>query len=284
MNSIGTKSILTALAGVLSTVPAAADHRTLLTQAEQGMSDAIASGNAGVWDKYLDAQVVYAEEDGSYKGKAEMLKEIMPLPKGLSGTIKVELLRYSEEGDTAVALFRQNEIEHYYGQTIHASYLTETVWKKRAGGWKQIAGQVLAERTDPPAIALPAAALQKFPGTYKLKDSEPTYLLTVVDGKLMGVKNGRKPAEWKPKRAMCSSFPAIRASARFSAMTRAASSPASSSAAKAGISCGRRCVNLAPGRDRRSDRRHLPRRRTGGPTSRKCRARPASPAARKHGS
>ena len=197
MNSVGTKSILTLLAGLLSTVSAAADDRALLTQAEQQMADAIASGDARVWDKYLDARVIYAEEDGSYKGKREMLKEIVPLPKGISGTIKVALLRYSEDGDTAVALFRQNEIEHYYGQTIHASYLTETVWKKRAGGWKQIAAQVLAERTDPPAIALPTAALQKFAGTYKLKDSEPKYVLTVVDGKLIGAKNGRKAAEWK---------------------------------------------------------------------------------------
>ena len=222
MNSIGTKSILALLAGLLSTVPAAADHRALLTTAEQEMADAIASGDARVWDKYLDAQVIYAEEDGSYKGKAEMLKEIMPLPKGLSGTIKVELLRYYEDGDTAVALFRQNEIEHYYGQTIHASYLTETAWKKRVGGWKQIAGQVLAERTDPPAVALAAAALQKFAGTYKLKDSEPTYVLTVVDGKLMGAKNGRKAAEWKGETRDVFFVPAIRASARFSATTRAA--------------------------------------------------------------
>jgi len=197
MKSIGTRYIFTLLAGLLSTVSAAADDRALLTQAEQEMSDAIASGDGRVWEKYLDPQVIYAEEDGSYKGKREMLKEIGPLPKGLSGTIKVELLRYSEDGDTAVALFRQVETEHYYGQTIHASYLTNTVWKKRADMWKQISGQALAERTDPPAIALPAAALQRFAGTYKLKDSEPSYVLTVVGGKLMGAKNGRKAAEWK---------------------------------------------------------------------------------------
>jgi ketosteroid isomerase-like protein len=178
-------------------MPALADNRTLITQQEQEMSGAIAGGDVAVWDKYLDAGVIYAEEDDSYKGKAEMLKEIRPLPKGLSGEIKVVLLSYSENGDTAVALFRQVETEHYYGQTIHANYLTNTVWKKRADGWKQIEGQVLAERTDPPAITLPAAALQKFTGTYKLKDSEPTYTLTIQDGKLMGARNGRPAAEWK---------------------------------------------------------------------------------------
>ena len=76
----------------------------------------------------------------------------------------MELLSYREDGDTAVALFRQHEIERYYGQTIHASYLTNTVWKKRADGWRQIEGQVLAERTDLAADALPAPDLQKFAG------------------------------------------------------------------------------------------------------------------------
>jgi len=95
-----------------------------------------------------------------------------------------------------VALFRQHEIERYYGQTIHASYLLSTVWKKRADGWRQIEGQVLAEKTDPPSIALPASDLQKFAGTYKLKDSEPTYTITLTDGKLMGGRAGKAPSEW----------------------------------------------------------------------------------------
>ena len=177
--------------------PALADDRALITQYEQELADAVTAGYPAVWDKYLDPEVIYAEEDDSHKGKAEMVKEIRPLPKGLGGEIKIALLSYHQDGDTAVALFRQIETEYYYGQTIHANYLTNTVWKKRADGWKQIAGQVLAEKTDPPSIARPAADLQKFTGTYKLKDSEPIYVLTVADGKLMGTRNGRPAAEWK---------------------------------------------------------------------------------------
>ncbi|HXL98352.1 MAG TPA: nuclear transport factor 2 family protein [Rhizomicrobium sp.] len=188
--------LLFALLALMAT-PALADDRALLTQYEQHMADAIAAGNVAVWDKYLDASVIYAEEDDTFKGKAEMLKEIRPLPKGLSGEIRIVLLSYAEDGDTATALFRQVETEHYYGQTIHANYLTNTVWKKRADGWKQIEGQVLAEKTDPPAIALSADDLQKFAGTYRLKDSDPTYTLTVAGGKLMGARNGRPAAEWK---------------------------------------------------------------------------------------
>jgi ketosteroid isomerase-like protein len=180
----------------LAATPALADDRALITRYEQEMADAVAAGGVAAWDKYLDPDVIYAEEDDSFKGKAEMLKEIRPLPKGLSGEIEIELLSYHQDGDTAVALFRQNETEHYFGQTIYAKYLTSTTWKKRADGWKQIAGQVLAEKTDPLAIALPAKQLAQYAGTYKLKDSESVYSLAVVDGKLIGTRDKRKPATW----------------------------------------------------------------------------------------
>ena len=181
---------------LLATCPAAADDRALIAAQMQEMSDAIASGNVAVWDKYTDANAIYAEEDDSYKGNAILLKEIVPLPKGLSGEIKIDLLSYYEDGDTAVALFRQNETEHFFGQTIFAKYLTNTTWKKRADGWKLIAGQVLAEKTDPPAIALPPGQLAQYVGTYKLKDSASIYRLTLENGILIGTRDSRKPATW----------------------------------------------------------------------------------------
>lgn len=182
---------------VLVSTPALADDRALITGIEQQLSDAITNGDPAVWEKYLDPEVIYAEEDGSFKGKKGTVEEIHPLPNGLGGEIRVELLSYREDGDTAVALFRQHEVERYYGQTIHASYLTNTVWKKRADGWRQIEGQVIAERTDPPSVKLSAAQLKTFAGTYRLKDSEPTYTLTLSGGKLMGARMGRPASEWK---------------------------------------------------------------------------------------
>jgi hypothetical protein len=181
--------------------PALGDDRALITTQMQEMADAVAPGNVAVWDKYLDAGVIYAEEDDSWKGKAGMLKEIRPLPKGLGGTIRIELLSFHEDHDVAVALFRQNETEHYFGQTITAKYLTNTTWRKRADGWKLIAAQVLAEKTDPPAIALPAGQLTQYAGTYRLKDSEPITTLTLQVGKLIGTRKGRKPVAWNAEAA-----------------------------------------------------------------------------------
>ena len=175
---------------------ASADDRVLITQQRQEMADALTGGDVAVWDRYVDPGFIFAEEDGSTKGKAEALKEVRPLPKGLGGNIHVELLSYHEEGDIAVALFRQVETENYYAQTIHANYLTLTTWRKRPGGWKEIAEQVLAEKTDPPAIALPPEQLAQYVGTYRLKGSEATYTIAVADGALTATRNGRKPVSW----------------------------------------------------------------------------------------
>jgi hypothetical protein len=190
------RAIVLLIALAVLAAPAIADDRSVITGHMQDMADALVAGDRAVWDKYLDASVIYAEEDDSYKGKAETLEELKPLPKGLGGTIKIELLSYHEEGDVAVGLFRQNETEHYFGQTIYAKYLTNTTWRKRADGWKMIAGQVLAERTDPAGIKLPASQLAQYVGTYRLKNSEPSFTLTLADGQLMGTRNGRKPAQW----------------------------------------------------------------------------------------
>jgi ketosteroid isomerase-like protein len=184
------------LLAISAAFPALADDRSMITQYEQQLVDGVTNGTPQVWDKYLDPGVIYVEEDDTYKGKAAMVKEIRPLPKGLGGNIKIALLSYHEDGDTAVALFRQIETEYYYGQTIHANYLTNTVWKKHSDGWKQIEGQVLAEKTDPPSITLPAGDLRKFAGTYKLRNSEPTYILTLADGKLMGGRPGKMRSQW----------------------------------------------------------------------------------------
>jgi ketosteroid isomerase-like protein len=190
------RPIIGLVASALLAAPALADNHDVIRAQMQDLSDAIASGHVAIWDKYLDPNVIYAEEDDSYKGKAEMLKEIVPLPKGLSGTIKIEMLSYHEDGDVAVGLFRQNETEHYYGQTIYAKYLTNTTWRKRPDGWKMIAAQVLAERTDPPAITLSSGELRQYAGTYKLKDSEDVYSIQLTRGQLVGTRGSRKPAAW----------------------------------------------------------------------------------------
>jgi hypothetical protein len=110
----------------------------------------------------LDPDCLYVEEDDTVKSKADMVKETVPLPKGISGTINVELLRFHQDGDIAVAVHRDHETENYFGQILHADYLSTTTWRREGAGWKLIAGQVLAEPVDPPAVRLTRAQLAQY--------------------------------------------------------------------------------------------------------------------------
>ena len=185
------------LAVVLSLIwaqaAAAADAKTVIAGQLQALMDATSNGDARVWDRLLDSDCLYVEEDDTVKSKSDMVKEAVPLPKGISGTIKVELLRFHADGNIAVAVSRDHETENYFGQVLHAEYLSTSTWKNEADGWKLIAAQVLAEPIDPAAIALPLSALTEYAGRYKLKDSDVVYSVTIRDRALFGNRDGKAP-------------------------------------------------------------------------------------------
>ena len=71
-------------------------------------------------------------------------------------------------GDVAVATYVDDENEVYHGHKLHCRYRTTDTWKKTSDGWRLIAGQVLALRTDPPAISLAASVRSEYCGRYAL--------------------------------------------------------------------------------------------------------------------
>jgi hypothetical protein len=170
------------------------DARPVVTRGLQDLMNATSSGNAAVWDRLLDPSCLYVEEDDSVKSKADMLKETVPLPKGISGTITVELLRFHQDGDVATAVSRDHETENYFGQILHAKYLSISTWRKKPDGWKLVAAQVLAEPIDPPAVPLPPAVLAGYAGTYRLKDSGMTYVVAAKGPQITGGRSGKPRA------------------------------------------------------------------------------------------
>jgi len=119
-----------------------------------------------------------------------MLKDIRPLPAGVSGRIRVTDFHAIVHGQTAIATYVDDEDETYHGHALHCQYRITDTWMKGAAGWRLIASQVLALRTDPPAVQLPAADLEAYAGTYALAP-EITYEIRLKDGKLEGQRNGR---------------------------------------------------------------------------------------------
>lgn len=181
---------------------AQSDISALLQRQTQEMLDAIAAGDRAPWTRYLDEAVVYAGEDGSVKTKAELLDEIRPFPKELWGKLRVTRFRTSLHGKTAVTNYIGEEEEGYFGQVIHARYMSTDTWIETPAGWKLAASQVLALRNDPPAVTLPAADLEQYVGVYALTETV-SYTIRREGGGLTGTRTGRKPEPLKVELKDC---------------------------------------------------------------------------------
>lgn len=175
-------------------VRAPGNTEAVLRAQTQKLLDAIAAGNAAVWDRYVDPHIVYVSEAGEVESKAQLLAELKPLPAGISGKIVLGRFEVRQHGDSAVVLHVDEEDEDYFGHPIHAQYLTTATWRLGPGGWKLIATQVLATLIDPPAIALPPAQLDEYTGTYQLTDAI-RYTIRHDGDRLIGKRTGRPAQE-----------------------------------------------------------------------------------------
>ena len=172
--------------------PAGAE--AVLRAQTQELLDAITAGNPAVWDRYVDPRILYVSEAGEVESKAQLLDELKPLPPGISGKIAIGRFEVHQHGDTAVVLHVDEEDEDYFGHPIHAQYMTTATWRLGPDGWKLIATQVLATLLDPPAIALPAAQLDEYAGTYQLTEAIRTTIRRDGD-RLIGERTGRPAQE-----------------------------------------------------------------------------------------
>ncbi|MBV9571025.1 MAG: DUF4440 domain-containing protein [Alphaproteobacteria bacterium] len=186
--------------GLLTTLPfvvsiAHADDRAMLVRQTQEMFDAVTAGDAKVWDKYLAPGAIYVDEAGVVNTRADLIKQITPLPKGISGNIKVNAVAFHQTGDVAILVHRDDETENYFGQTLHAEYLSTNTWQKTKDGWRLIGEQVLATLKEPPPVALAPAKLDEYAGSFHPKDGSLTYTVAHKGAKLMGTRTGRPAVE-----------------------------------------------------------------------------------------
>ena len=166
------------------------DVARVIERQTQELLNAVSAGDARVWDRYLDEKVIYLAEDGTRKTKAALLKEITPLPKGISGSITVTAFEVRLHGDTVIATHNDLESEDYFGHPLKAEYRTTDTWVRTAQGWKLAASQVHAQLIDPPAIQLPATRLDEYVGVYRL-NADITYTIRRQGNSLTGERSGR---------------------------------------------------------------------------------------------
>jgi len=171
----------------------AADNTSEVLQRQtQELFDAIVPGNASVWERYLDERATYTDENGVVLTKKQMVEQTRPFPKEITGNIQVTDFRVTLHGPVAIATHVEDEHETFYGHELHCQYRTTDTWLKTYAGWRLLASQVLALRTDPPAVPLTARQMEDYVGRYMLTPSK-TYEIRVKDGTLEGQEAGRAP-------------------------------------------------------------------------------------------
>ena len=184
-----------ALFSMIATRASAAENvPEILHRQTQELLDAISTGSAAVWDRYLDGDLRYVDEGGRVLTKKQMVEGTKPLPEGVSGTIAVKEFDVAVHGSVAVATYVNDENEDFHGHKLHCQYRTTDTWLKTAKGWRLIAGQVLALRTDPPSVPLSAPLRNEYCGRYALTPTIAYEIRCNRDG-LEGQQTGRKAEE-----------------------------------------------------------------------------------------
>jgi uncharacterized protein DUF4440 len=85
-----------------------------LVRRTQELYDSIVSGNQIPWKKYFADDCTFSDEKGRTLDKQKLVADIVPLPPGYSGTIKIDNVISRIIGDTAVLSYgRQRNRNHF---------------------------------------------------------------------------------------------------------------------------------------------------------------------------
>jgi hypothetical protein len=161
-----------------------------LVKRTQELLDAVSEGNQEPWKKFFADDAMYFDEKGNNMDKPALVKTITPLPKGYSGSIKVQNAQSRILGDTAILSYDMDESETVFGQQLKARYHATDTWMLRNGAWQIVAGQVLRYYEDPAPGKADPAKLAEYAGTYELAPGV-TRVVSVDDGELYDQRIGR---------------------------------------------------------------------------------------------
>ncbi len=153
-----------------------------LRRMTQELLDAIAPGHTAPWERYLTEGFVHLDENGVVRTKAELLKELQPLPPGLVGRIEIDKFRVTRAGATAVVALELQEYLDYHGQPIRSRFRSLDTWIETDRGWRMIGQHAAAVLKDPPPVRLTRRDLCEYAGVYSLTPAIQTTIRCVEDG------------------------------------------------------------------------------------------------------
>jgi ketosteroid isomerase-like protein len=184
-----------ALASLCASALAGESVEALIQRQSQAFSDASASGDKAVLDRYLDDHVAFMNEDGSLATKKDIVDGAAP-PPGVSNTLKQTDFTVHVSGPVAVTTFTDELTEDFHGQPFLAKFRSTEVWMNRKGRWRMISSQTLALPDDPAAVTLPASVLDQYVGTYEAAPGV-VYTISRNGDAVAGSLNGAPAREMK---------------------------------------------------------------------------------------
>jgi len=162
-----------------------------LVRRSQELYDALVSGNQAPWKKHFADDCIFADEKGRIFDKSKLIADITPLPKGYSGTIKIENAQSRISGNTAVLSYDADETETIFGQNLNARYHITDTWLQRDGNWQIIASQAHRYYEDPAVGKTDPKKFADFIGTYELAPGQTRSVIAEGE-KLFIEQNGKK--------------------------------------------------------------------------------------------
>jgi len=164
-----------------------------LRNIDQALLDAYAPGDVKVWEAALAADAVYVDENGVIMDRSQFLKQLTPLPTGVSGNIRIDSYQLTLEGNVAIVVHTDGEEEFYHGQTLHARYLTTETWVRNDKDWKLLLLHAYAILNDPAEISLSSAELDSYTGKYTAGDL--AYWIRRDGDRLVGFRDPASPTQ-----------------------------------------------------------------------------------------
>jgi hypothetical protein len=133
---------------------------------DQQLLDAIAPGDVKVWDAALGLDAVYVDENGEIIHRADFLKQLQPLPPGVSGKITISAYTAQQSGEVVTVVHTDDEEETYHGQHLRAQYLMTETWQRQDGIWKLLLVHAYSVLKEPKSVLLLASDLDAYVGRY----------------------------------------------------------------------------------------------------------------------
>lgn len=164
-----------------------------LVRRTQELMDSVARGDQTPWKKYFAEDCLYFDEKGRGMEKADLLKDMAPLPPGYSGTIKLAKAQSRIFPDTAILSYDAEETETIFGQNMTARYHSTDTWMRRKEEWQIVASQTLRYYEDPAPGKIESKKYPDYVGTYELAPGKR--LVISAQGTKLYAQRGDAPRE-----------------------------------------------------------------------------------------